>query len=381
VKQATIFISAGDPSGDRNSAPLVKSIQNSFPSVRCCGLGGPAMVREGFESRFEFSRFNKMGYTEVLRELPFFLREKKRFIKMLEDERPELLICVDYSGFNTPLMKAAHALKIPVIWYIAPMIWAWKKYKHGPRLGTFASDVAVILPFEVRYWKEFTQNVTYVGNPLLEEKQLRIPVERAPLSDKSEITIALAPGSRSMELKRILPVLIETVDLLRTKLSMKIKFRLSCTEYLPKELYASAENKGIELVTGSLTELFQKADLALVTSGTTTLHAALTGIPQLILYRSSFFLFAMVKVLTKQSEFSHIGLPNIMSEREVAREFIQGDLRADLLVEEVTRLVEDDAYFHDRADRSALLRDSFGAQAPSNEIIPLIKKYVGNHGE
>lgn len=376
-----IFISAGDPSGDRNSAPLVKSILTEIPNSRCAGLGGPAMCREGFENRFEFSRFNRMGYVEVLKELPFFLREKKRFINMLKEEKPDLLICVDYSGFNTPLMKAAHSLGIPVLWFIAPMIWAWKKYKHGPRLGEYASHIAVIFPFEIEYWKEFTSNVSYVGNPLLEEKQLRNEVVRNSLSGRKELTIALAPGSRRMELSRILPVMIEAAELLRKTRGEKLTFRVSCTEYLPDELYDSAAKAGFELFRGPLTELFQTSDIAMVTSGTTTLHASLTGIPMMILYKSSPVLYCMVKLLTRHSRFSHIGLPNIMSEPdEVAREFIQGELRADFLADEVSRLIDDHEYEKERSRHLEKLQNSFGAKVPSRELIPIIKTLAGiNH--
>lgn len=373
-----IFISAGDPSGDRNCAPLVKSILKQIPNSRCAGLGGPAMCREGFQNRFEFSRFNRMGYVEVLKDLPFFLKEKKRFIEMLQDEKPQLLICVDYSGFNTPLMKAARALDIPVLWYIAPMIWAWKKYKHGPRLGQYASHIATIFPFEVDYWKEFTPNVSYVGNPLLEEAQLRIQVPRTPLSQKEELVVALAPGSRKMELTRILPVMIEAAELLRKKRSEKITFRISCTEYLPDELYTTAVDAGFELFRGSLTELFQTSDIAMVTSGTTTLHASLTGIPMLILYKSSPVLYLMVKLLTQQSKFSHIGLPNIMSEpNEVAREFIQGDLRPELLADEVARFIDDHQYESERCKYLTDLQNSFGAKVPSDELISIIRTLSG----
>jgi len=273
-------------------------------------------------------------------------------------------------------MKAAKKMGIPVLWFIAPMIWAWKKYKHGPRVGQNASHVATIFPFEVNYWKEFTENVTYVGNPLLEEVQLRSRIERLPLADKKEIVIAFAPGSRRMEIQRILPVLIETATLLRQRHGTRFRFRVSCTEYLPTDLYEPALNANIELFHGSLTELFQTSDIALVTSGTTTLHAALTGIPQLVMYKSGLFLWLMVKVLTRASEFSHIGLPNIMSSDEVAKEFIQFELKPIKLVEEISKFIADPAYYSDRTKRSSALQDSFGGKAPSQELIPIIKSLI-----
>jgi lipid-A-disaccharide synthase len=258
------------------------------------------------------------------------------------------------------------------------MIWAWKKNKHGRRLGEYASHIATIFPFEVEYWKEFTEKVSYVGNPLLEEEQLTNSVERHLLSGEKSISIALAPGSRTMELTRILPSMIKTVQKIQRERSETIVFRISCTEYLPKELYRDAEDAGIELFTGSLTELFQNSDIALVTSGTSTLHAALTGIPLLILYKSSPFLYIMVKLLTKHSRFSHIGLPNIMSEKEVAREFIQGDLTADNLCREISKLIDDESYLLERTSRMGKLQGSFGGKVPSEEIIPIIARLISS---
>ena len=374
-----IFVSAGDPSGDRNFAPIVRSIFETFPNVICAGLGGPAMQREGFTSFFEFYRFNKMGYTEVLSDLKFFLDAKKEFIAKLKDEKPDLLICVDYSGFNTPLMKAAAELSIPVVWFIAPMIWAWKKYKHGPRLAKYASHIATILPFEVRYWQEFTQNVTYVGNPLLEEKQLHKTIERENLTNKEEIVVAIAPGSRKMELQRVLPTIIKTILKLQEDTRRNFKFRVSVTEYLPKNLYNDIEQAGAELYTGNLTTLFQNADLAIVTSGTTTLHAALTNLPMVIIYKSSFILYSMVKILTKQSEFSHIGLPNIMVEPdEAAKELIQFELTTKNLVSEISKLITDKNYYQNKITVMSNLRNSFGNKQPSIELIKIIKNLTNN---
>ncbi len=216
-----------------------------------------------------------------------------------------------------------------------------------------------------------------MGNPLLEEVQLRKKIERLPLTGKKEIVIALAPGSRTMEITRIVPVMIAAAEMIRNTRSETFRFRISCTEYLPEELYQPAVDAGFELFKGSLTELFQTSDIALVTSGTSTLHAALTGIPQLILYKSGLLLWAMVKVLTRSSQFSHIGLPNIMSSREIAKEFIQFDLTAQKLTDEIVRLIDDPAYFADRTERSADLQNSFGGKAPSEELIPLVESLIG----
>jgi len=179
-----------------------------------------------------------------------------------------------------------------------------------------------------------------------------------------------------MEITRILPAMIATAKMLKETRSEVFRFRVSCTEYLPETIYAPAVEAGFELFKGSLTELFQTSDVALVTSGTSTLHAALTGIPQLILYKSGMILWLLVKILTRNSEFSHIGLPNIMSSREVAKEFIQFDMTPTKICAEINRLIDDEEYFNDRTSRSADLQNSFGGKAPSQELLPIIARFL-----
>jgi lipid-A-disaccharide synthase len=175
---------AGDPSGDEHASAVIGELRKQLPDVRLFGIGGPCMQENGFEALLPFEPFNRMGIAEVLLHLPFFLNAKSFLIKQLRNIRPAALVCVDYPGFNIPLMKAARGLGIPVVWYIVPQVWAWKK-KRAKVLGDYASFIAVVFPFEKEYFIPYPAPVEFVGHPLVElldrEKPAAAGVQRPAL--------------------------------------------------------------------------------------------------------------------------------------------------------------------------------------------------------
>ena len=170
------------------------------------------MQAEGFSALLPFEPFNRMGFLEVISHLPFFLSAKKLVIDEMKSRRPDCLILVDYPGFNMPVMKAAHSLGIPVLWYIAPMVWAWKR-KRAEVLGKLATHIACIFPFEVQYFTPFTSSVSFVGNPLMESVS-KISGKKDSL-DEGEIDLAIVPGSRAQEVKKMLPEMISAYWILK----------------------------------------------------------------------------------------------------------------------------------------------------------------------
>jgi lipid-A-disaccharide synthase len=322
-----IFFSAGDPSGDANCEMVVREIKKRHPHWQLRGLGGPAMQRAGFESLFPFERFNAMGYWEVFKDLPFFLRQKKRFFRLLEKEQPHVLICVDYSGFNRPLMKKARELNIPVLWFIAPMIWAWKRKKHGRFLGRYASHIAVIFPFEKTHWQEFTPAVSFVGNPLYEKALAGGVTSRVFPRRDGKLTIAFVPGSRSAEVRNILPEYIRTYRMLVSEFPSGVHGVVSRAEMLPRALFSAAEKAGMEISEEPLEEVFKKADMAVVQSGTATLQAGFQRIPHVVVYKTSALTYCIIRLLIKN--LSYIGLSNILGKKEIVPELLQKDARAE----------------------------------------------------
>jgi lipid-A-disaccharide synthase len=235
------------------------------------------MQAEGFNAVMPFEPFNKMGFVEVFRNISFFLDARKRLRQQMEKQKPDCLVCVDYPGFNMLMMKDAYKLGIPVVWYIAPMVWAWKQ-NRAEVLAKHCTHIACIFPFEVQYFSSFTSRVSFVGNPLIEAIQRE---SRDKVQESNELHLAIVPGSRWQEVKRALPCMIQTFLLLKERFP-GIKGSISHCANLPLSFYEDlSKGTDLSIAEESLRTLLSRSDFAVVTSGTATLEAALLGVPQI----------------------------------------------------------------------------------------------------
>ena len=195
MNSPSIMFVAGDPSGDKHASFVVKRLKDEVPESDIWGIGGPGMQSAGLRTLMPFEPFNRMGFIEVALHISFFLHAKKQLINEMKKNRPDCLVCVDYPGFNMQLMKAASEMKIPVVWYIAPMVWAWKA-KRAQILAENTAHIACIFPFEVCYFKPFTNNVSFVGNPLVEAMNTEQKYQRKNHRTCTKIAIAPVAGIR-----------------------------------------------------------------------------------------------------------------------------------------------------------------------------------------
>lgn len=367
----SIMFIAGEPSGDAHASAVVGAIKARCPSADIWGIGGPKMQSAGFNSVLPFAKFNRMGYVEVLSHLPFFIGAKKKLLKMMAGaRRPDVLVCVDYSGFNMPMMKEARDMGIPVVWYIAPMVWAWKR-KRAAVLGALASHIAVIFPFEAQYFSPYAAPVTFVGNPLTES----LP----PVGDAAKkfpglngFRLAIAPGSRPQEIKNMLNIMIDAACMLKTKFPT-IKISVSRFSGFNESLFCRAKDAGLEIFGGPLETLFRRSDLALVTSGTATLEAALLGVPTVAAYRTSQISYAIYK---KFVTLNHISLPNIVAGKPIIPECVQGDVNPKKLYCEAERLISIPQRWEETARNLSALRAQLGEKKPSKELANIIFSFL-----
>jgi lipid-A-disaccharide synthase len=376
-QQQTVFFIAGDPSGDEHASHVVKRLRELRPAVQCVGIGGPAMERAGFRALMPFAPFNRMGLSEVLSALPFFARAKRFVVSQLKQMKPSLVVCVDYSGFNIPIMKAAHSLGFAVLWYIPPKVWAWKK-KRAAILGEHASCIAAILPFEPQYFKGFRAKVEYVGNPCVEaleksQKILSAPVVKQYVdAAKRPWRIALVPGSRRQEIRRILPVMAEAAASVRSR--YKVEIRTSVHPALDRSLFAPyIDTHNLGPVSCPLHELLAWADVALITSGTATLEAALMGVPHVLVYRMT-RLNSVIFKLVANAPF--IGLPNIIAGKEIVPECMQKAAEPDRLAAELVQFIDSRDYYNSTIANLSALKDMLGAKLPSEEVSRLIQGFL-----
>lgn len=311
------FISAGEASGDLHGADLVGELLRRAPGARITFLGGDLMAsRAGHEPLVHYRDMAYMGFAEVLRHLPSIARILQTARETIERERPDALILIDYPSFNLKLAKFAKSLGIPVFFFIAPKVWAWKEWRVKA-MRRYCDKILSILPFEEAYFSRKGLKVEYVGNPSVaevEEKRASLPT-RAEFNllhglDPNRPLLALVPGSRRGEIRANLPIMVEAA--LRFPSLQPV---IAMAPSVPRDFYLSL---GIEklphipLLADSTFPLMALSTAALVTSGTATLECALLGTPQVVCYRSSgsrLFYNLMSHVLT----CPHISLPNLVA--------------------------------------------------------------------
>jgi len=374
---------AGDPSGDEHASAVIKRLPGLLPGTTTFGIGGPKMAAAGFEQLMPFEPFNRMGLLEVVRQLPFFLKAKSKLVNVLARRKPSVLVCVDYPGFNIPLMKAAHAKGIPVVWYIVPQVWAWKK-NRAETLGRFASFIAVVFPFEAPYFSPFPAPVSFVGHPLVEALDEGIdfpPVQpKASRLDKNgPIRCAIVPGSRVQEIRLMLGPMMQACEILMRKYP-RFSVTVSKCIGLPQELFAMHCDTLLALYPGRvsvsedpLVNVLAASDCAVVTSGTATLQTALMRVPLVIAYRTSGLTYSLLK---RMVTLPYIGLPNIVAGEKIVPELIQDQVTPHALADAVSQYVESPVLYAQTVGRLGALREKLGGKKPSVEVASAIRSLV-----
>lgn len=311
-----IFISAGEPSGDLHGAGVARALKRSIPNARLMGLGGPLMAAEGVELMAELDELAVMGFVEVLAHLPFFLRLRKRVFRAVETSA-DLVIPIDYPGFNLRLARHARGQGVPVLYYIAPQVWAW----HTGRVRQLAEDcdrVAVILPFEEKYLAERGVQAEFVGHPLRDlpdaEESPAAWRRRHGMAEGGPL-LAIFPGSRAQEVRRHLELFGEAGELLKRRID-GLEIRIAAASSLDPAVFESFADRTVSDTRG----LLRASTAALVKSGTTTLEAALAGTPFVVAYRMNAGSYAIARRLV---DVPHIALANLVADRRVVPEFVQ----------------------------------------------------------
>jgi lipid-A-disaccharide synthase len=335
VTAPRILLLAGEVSGDQHGAHVARAIRERWPGVRLEGLGGPRMEAEGVNLWEGLDRLAVMGFSEVIRHIPFFRKLKKRVEAEL-DRGADLVIPIDYPGLNLRIAKAAHARDIPVLYYIAPQVWAWKEGR-ARHLAQISTGLAVILPFEVEVFERYGANVRFVGHPLLEE-----PV--GPLSreefcgvhglDPERPILALFPGSRRQELDRHLKIFLAAAERVKTALVTPQVVLARATRSLTESRFDAAE---VDAVVDDSRLLLRHARAAIIKSGTSTLEAAIEGTPFVTVYKTSPGTFALARRLVK---LDNIALANLVAGRSVVPELLQDDATPERIAIELVPLME-----------------------------------------
>ena len=344
-KPKRVMIVAGEASGDAYGGALVQSVHRRDSSVSFFGIGGKSMAESGVTILHDCSELAVVGIVEVVKHFRVISAAFKELAHHLRTNPPDLLVLIDYPGFNLRLAAVAKRAGVKVLYYISPQIWAWKKGRIK-KIKQIVDHMAVILPFEAQYYEKEQIPVSFVGHPLLDMVQMTLSPDEAARHlgvDPQHTIIGLFPGGRRSEVTRMLPVLVAAAKRIRQHIP-DAQFILPIASTLTEEdmLPHLGSFAGEVLMThGNIHTVMRACDAIASVSGTVTLEVALVGTPQVIVYRLSPITYYLARLLV---DVPFIGLCNIVAGEQVAKELIQDQASPEAIAEEILRLVRDEAY-------------------------------------
>ena len=348
---AKIMISAGEASGDVHAAALTREILKLDPTAQVYGMGGDGLRAAGGEVLFDIKDHGVMGLVEIIRKLPALFRLRSDFAEVMDKRRPDCLVTIDYPGFNMRLAKVARAKGIPVISFIAPSAWAWRKGR-AKNVAKLVNKVAAIFPFEYEVYKEAGADVEFMGHPLVDIVQPTLPVAEAVAKagkHEGRPLVLLLPGSRLQEIQRLLPSMLEAAKLM-VKANPALEFVMPRAGTIPRAMLDEEINRAgihVSITEGNNYDVMGVADVALAASGTVTLEAALCRLPSVIVYKTAPLTAFIVRRLLNIAD---IGLPNIVAGRHILPELLQEDATPAKMAAEVLHLLEPAAHAQALAD-------------------------------
>lgn len=330
------YIIAGEASGDMHASNLVRALRRQDAQAEVRAWGGERLQEAGAVMVKNYRDMAFMGFVEVLTHLKTIFSLLGLCVRDILQYRPDVVVLVDYPGFNLRVAKRLHRSGIPVYYYISPQVWAWHKSRIR-QIREYVSEMFVILPFEKDFYAQNGMEVHYSGHPLLDELSRFSEdagfMERNGLGGKP--VIALLPGSRTQEIRRMLPVMAETAKAFPDYLFVIAGVKHHETLYQP---YLS---DNLRIVYGETYPLLAHSTAALVTSGTATLETALFGVPQVVCYKGNYFSYLIAKHLIKG--ISYISLVNLIADKQIVTELIQKDMNVPLLKRELAALLTDES--------------------------------------
>lgn len=341
-----IMISVGEASGDLHGASVAHALKNIQPNIKMFGMGGQAMQEAGVEIIYDIADLGVIGFVEVIKNLPRLFKLRDNLAELMEQERPDALVIIDYPDFNMRLAKIAKEKGIPVISYISPSVWAWRKGR-AKEVANIVEKVAAIFPFEADVYREAGANVTFVGHPLLDIVKATMSKTEAYEyfnADAGKPVVLLLPGSRQQEIMSLLPVMLAAAEKIVAKVP-ECQFFLPVASTISREMLQNIieQYKITVVLTDKHTyDLMNIANVAIAASGTVTLEAALLGLPTVIIYKMAALTYLLGKLLVK---IPYISLPNIIAGRKVVPELLQYAVTADNIANEIIPILLD-AHLH-----------------------------------
>ena len=377
MAEAKFLIIAGEPSGDRHGADLVAALKELNPDASFYGIGGEEMAREGVELLYHLEQMAFLGFAEIIKHLPFIFKVLGNLKRWMADNKPAAVILIDYPGFNLRLARIAARIDVPVVYYICPQLWAWGR-NRVEKMRRFVDLLLVIFKFEEDFYREYNIPSKFVGHPLIDE--IKISVSSADFRKKHNLhpqnpIIALLPGSRLNEVKKLLPIMLEAA--VEFEQSGAAEIVVGKSSSVPLAVYEHIINNrsGLHIVERDTHHLMKHAHVAIVASGTATLETGYLGTPMIVLYTVSPITYRIGKMLVK---IKNIALANIVSGKQVVPELIQKDVTVRNIIRELDKYFRDASYYEEVQTSLKMIPEKLGppgaAKRAAREIVTFLEK-------
>lgn len=386
------MISCGEPSGDLYAGALTSELLRRAPSTEVFGLGGEHLRRAGGRLVGDFAGISVTGLTEVVRVLPRSYRMLRRLVAAARAKRPDVFVAIDFPDFNFRLMAGLERLGIPIVYYVSPQLWAWRTGRMRT-MKSLVDRVLVIFPFEEDLYRREGVDVQFVGHPLVDLAHATEPREtflRAHGLDPAAPTVALLPGSRPNEVRRILPDIAAAVPLIAARVP-RTQFIVAAAPNLPTELFsilddgARSEAAGragfsrpnIAIVPGRADDVLASSDVVITASGTATVQAALHERPMVVVYRLSELTYRLGKPFVKVDTYA---MANLVAGRRVVPELIQHDFTPGRVAEETVAFLTDSRRYDEARHALREVRARLGAPGASGRAAGAILEVASRAG-
>jgi len=377
IKSRKILLVAGEVSGDLHGSHLVEALQRIEPEIQFFGVGGEGLKGRGMKLLYPAQSLSVVGITEVFVKLRTVLKALRGLKGSLEREKPDLIILIDFPEFNLRLAKIARRRGIPVVYYISPQIWAWRPQRIK-LIARVVKKMIVLFPFEVPLYETAGVDVEWVGHPLLDIVKPTLPKEKAFREfglDPKRRTVGLLPGSRIHEIERLLPPLLASAHLLQKEIP-DLQFVIPLAPGISRTILSSQMKNisfPVKVVEGFTYDVMNLSELLIMASGTATLEGAILGKPMIIVYKVSLPSYWVGRALIR---VDHIGLVNLVAEREIAPELIQKDVNPERIADEASRILRDPILSRKMAESMDEVRQKLGEPGAAQRAAQIVSSLL-----
>lgn len=376
INKKNILVIAGEVSGDLIGASLIKELKKTDPSLMFFGIGGDKMLAEGMEVSCHINRMAFLGFAEVIKHLPFIKKVQKKLIEIVKSKNIENVVLIDYPGFNLSIAKKLKALGVKIIYYVSPQLWAWGSGRIK-KVRNLVDKMLVVFPFEEKMYKDNNVNVEFVGHPLVERINNHEFLLYEDLCSKFQLVkeksiLLIMPGSRENEVKQIFPQTIMAAGRIASEFDMQIV--VSCSSNLNEELFTGySDVVDFKLIKGFTYDLMKHAKFGIIKSGTSTLEAGYFSLPMLIVYKTNYLTYLVVKKLIKVDS---IGMVNILLEEKITPELIQNRLTENSVYEESKKILSNSSEYEKIKTKLSEVKNKLAGETASVSAAKSIYKII-----